>query len=188
MPRLVVVQSRAANQGDPAKLAAALDEVALQRNATVVFFAAGTVRGHDSFAFYEKIRDSMSRPAIVYKAEHLWKVVGLVSMADVVLSTSLHVRIMAFLHGKPRVTWCEAGGKHERFIRLWDITGSARCVSVRRFDQTWAALHKHYLGGNDADPGVSRTETLALAEKHVEKYLESFAAYSELLRPMSSSV
>lgn len=187
--RLVAVQHRDNKIHEKGKnkdrytqeLASALDQVALQLNATVVFFAAGTAPRHDSFDFYEEISQQMTQPAIVYRAENLWKVVGLVSLADAVFSTSLHVRIMAFVHAKPRVTWCNKKWplKHANFIRLWDTNSSAPCVVPDHLNQTWDTLQKHYL----KDPEKSRTETIQLSQQIVQKYLESFHEFSGLLRP-----
>eukprot|EP00534_Pseudo-nitzschia_fraudulenta_P017794 CAMPEP_0201258378 /NCGR_PEP_ID=MMETSP0853-20130426/2641_1 /ASSEMBLY_ACC=CAM_ASM_000640 /TAXON_ID=183588 /ORGANISM="Pseudo-nitzschia fraudulenta, Strain WWA7" /LENGTH=227 /DNA_ID=CAMNT_0047559853 /DNA_START=15 /DNA_END=697 /DNA_ORIENTATION=- len=107
------------------ELALALDQVARGMNATVVFFAAGTCPGHDSYETYDRIKSLMKEDAIVYyNGAHVWKVVGLVSRASAVVSTSLHVRIMSFIHSKPRVTWC-TGPKHKKFLELWDTKESA---------------------------------------------------------------
>merc|ERR1712048_1171396 len=78
--RLVAVQHKYLEQKNLTQvLASALDEVAIQRNATVVFFAAGTVPNHDSFHFYQRVKELMKEDAIVHRAENLWKVVGLIS-------------------------------------------------------------------------------------------------------------
>eukprot|EP00534_Pseudo-nitzschia_fraudulenta_P017019 CAMPEP_0201252986 /NCGR_PEP_ID=MMETSP0852-20130820/67210_1 /ASSEMBLY_ACC=CAM_ASM_000632 /TAXON_ID=183588 /ORGANISM="Pseudo-nitzschia fraudulenta, Strain WWA7" /LENGTH=445 /DNA_ID=CAMNT_0047552747 /DNA_START=430 /DNA_END=1764 /DNA_ORIENTATION=+ len=118
------------------ELALALDQVARGMNATVVFFAAGTCPGHDSYETYDRIKSLMKEDAIVYyNGAHVWKVVGLVSRASAVVSTSLHVRIMSFIHSKPRVTWC-TGPKHKKFLELWDTKESAPCF-VGNKNQTW---------------------------------------------------
>eukprot|EP00591_Stephanopyxis_turris_P005495 CAMPEP_0195530322 /NCGR_PEP_ID=MMETSP0794_2-20130614/33174_1 /TAXON_ID=515487 /ORGANISM="Stephanopyxis turris, Strain CCMP 815" /LENGTH=333 /DNA_ID=CAMNT_0040661805 /DNA_START=526 /DNA_END=1527 /DNA_ORIENTATION=+ len=159
------------------ELALVLDQVARGMNAKVVFFAAGTAPGHDSFDMYEQLKSFMKEDAIVYRGEHVWKVVGLVSRASAVLSTSLHVRIMAFIFFKPRVTWC-TGPKHETFIRLWDTKESAPCFTGK-MHQTWKLLQSHYM----SDPGRARETTAAKYNEVVDLYLESFAKYSMLLRP-----
>ena len=88
------------------ELAASLDKVRRHSKATVVFFAAGTAPGHDSFNYLKRVQSHMKEASIVYEAESVWKVMALISQAEAVLSTSLHVRIMAFIHFEPRVTWC----------------------------------------------------------------------------------
>jgi hypothetical protein len=86
------------------ELAVAFDTVVKGLNATVIFFAAGTVPSHDSFKSYQDVAKLMGEDAIVYEAENMWNVIGLISRAGAILSTSLHVRIMALLYFKPRVT------------------------------------------------------------------------------------
>mmetsp|Transcript_11788 Transcript_11788/g.26605 ORF Transcript_11788/g.26605 Transcript_11788/m.26605 type:complete len:449 (-) Transcript_11788:158-1504(-) len=159
------------------ELALALDQVARGMNASVVFFAAGTAPRHDSFAMYETIGSFMKENAIVYRGAHVWKVVGLVSRASAVVSTSLHVRIMSFVHSKPRVTWC-TGPKHKRFVELWDTKQSAPCFEGNK-NQTWELLQSRYL----SNPDRARETTASKYNKMVNLYLESFAKYSTLLRP-----
>eukprot|EP00534_Pseudo-nitzschia_fraudulenta_P003550 CAMPEP_0201117488 /NCGR_PEP_ID=MMETSP0850-20130426/1439_1 /ASSEMBLY_ACC=CAM_ASM_000622 /TAXON_ID=183588 /ORGANISM="Pseudo-nitzschia fraudulenta, Strain WWA7" /LENGTH=450 /DNA_ID=CAMNT_0047381821 /DNA_START=32 /DNA_END=1384 /DNA_ORIENTATION=- len=160
------------------ELALALDQVARGMNATVVFFAAGTCPGHDSYETYDRIKSLMKEDAIVYyNGAHVWKVVGLVSRASAVVSTSLHVRIMSFIHSKPRVTWC-TGPKHKKFLELWDTKESAPCF-VGNKNQTWGLLQSRYL----SNPDRARETTASKYNKMVNLYLESFAKYSTLLRP-----
>jgi drug/metabolite transporter (DMT)-like permease len=167
----------AAKKGLQKKLASGLDEVSRGLNVTIIFFAAGTAPHHDSFADYQGVASFMEEEAIVYKAENMWKVVGLISRAEAVLSTSLHVRIMAFIHLKPRVTWCGEGKKHSDFISVWDTNTSTPCVSDETM--TWNLLRQHYY----TDPEMSRASTAIKYEETVQMYLESFSDYSALLRP-----
>jgi hypothetical protein len=105
-------------QRERAVLARVLDQASHETtNCTVVFFAAGTAPGRDSFAEYHKLASLMKQPTIVYEAENAWKVVAVISQAGAVLSTSLHVRIMAFVFFKPRATWCTKG-KQKKSIEL----------------------------------------------------------------------
>lgn len=173
--KYIAVQHRAANDFSRSQLAKSLDEVSEQANATIVFFAAGTAPGHDSFRVYEEIASMMKAPSIVYKAENVWKVVGLIAQADSVLSTSLHVRIMAFIFFKPRVTWCKES-KHRQFINLWDAEDSPQCVS--ELSSTWSLLRNYY--GPDAS--ITQEKTKVLYGKIVNKYLESFGKWSDMLR------
>jgi len=160
------------------ELASALDEVSRGLNASIIFFAAGTIPGHDDFNSYKEVARLMEEEAIVYEGENMWNIIGLISRADAVLSTSLHVRIMAFSHTKPRVTWCtEFELKHVRFIALWDTNASGPCVEKK--SETWNKLHEHY-GRN---PDITRKLTIAKYKKSVKQYLESFSRFSGLLRP-----
>jgi hypothetical protein len=174
--KLIAVQHRA-NKNGVRFLAPALDAVARGLNATIVFFAAGTAPWHDSFAIYDALAHAMTEHAIVYKAENMWKVIGLVSLADVIISTSLHVRIMAFIHLKPRITFCDNNSKQSRFIEQWETQSSAPCVEDK--NTTWTVLEKHYLN----NPARNQNDTAKLYKQHVQKYMESFHAYSGLLRP-----
>ena len=162
---------------DTQDLASALDAVARGLKAKVVFFAAGTAPGHDSLESYDEVASLMKEDAVVYRAEHVWKVVGLVSRATAVLSTSLHVRIMAFIHSKPRLTWCKNGEKHSLFIALWDTDISAPCLEDK--SNSWTVLEKHYL----LNPDQAKSSTDKKYKELVDKYLESFSNYSRMLRP-----
>ena len=178
--KFVAVQHKSGSMTTPElkkKLAVALDAVARGLNATVIFFAAGTVPGHDSFKSYQDVAKLMGEDAIVYEAENMWNVIGLISRADAILSTSLHVRIMAFIYFKPRVTWCGKPGKHSRFISMWDSNTSAPCVQEKNY--TLDVLREHYL----KNPDIAREMTIATYKTLVKKYLESFSNYSKLLRP-----
>jgi hypothetical protein len=148
-----------------------LDTISREADATIVFFAAGTAPHHDSFDLYKKIASQMTEPSIVYESENVWNVVALISIADAVLSTSLHVRIMSFIHFKPRVTWC-TWSKHIEFIERWDAKDSARCVN--NYSNTWAELSKYY-GPN---PLINQEETKVVYERLVERYLEGFDKWS----------
>merc|ERR1712127_871555 len=92
----------------------------------------------------------MTQRSMVYKAEHVWKVVALISKAEAVLSSSLHVRIMAFIYHKPRFTWCPGGRKHSKFIKLWEAPGSQPCAPKRNgkldygIPKTWHYLSQHF--------------------------------------------
>jgi Polysaccharide pyruvyl transferase len=78
-------------------LAGILDHISQQMNdATIVFFAAGTVSGHDSLKNYEELANLTSQPTRILYHQNVWNVVALISRAKIVLGTSLHVRIMAF--------------------------------------------------------------------------------------------
>lgn len=155
-------------------LAQALDEVSKQSNCTIVFFVAGTAPGHDSLEVYQKVASEMTAPSIIYEAKHVWKAVALLSEAEAVLSSSLHVRIMAFIFLKPRVTWCTEK-KHEAFIRKWDASDASRCVGT--YQATWSVLSK-YMG---EAPAISLSKTEEAYGKAVELYQHSFDTWSGLI-------
>jgi len=117
----------------------------------------------------------MTEPSIVYEEENMWKSVGLISRAEAVLSTSLHVRIIAFLYLRPRLTWCGLEPKHPQFIALWDTDESPRCLKSK--NETWSVLQRYY-GPN---PNITQAATAIAYEKTVKKYLESFDSWSSLV-------
>jgi Polysaccharide pyruvyl transferase len=159
-----------------AALASALDEVSRNyNNATIVFFAAGTVAWHDSFDIYANVQKLMKQPSMVYPGEHVWKVVALISRADAVLSTSLHVRIMSFIFHRPRVTWC-TGHKHRKFIELWDAPDASNCVE--KVEQSWQTLQK-YIGPH---PERNQDQTKEAYRKAVHLYIASFDKWSGMLQ------
>ena len=149
-PKHVAVQAKTKIASNHVKeIASAMDEVSKNINCTIVFFVAGTVPGHDSISVMQEMSSMMTQPSIVYDAENVWKIVALLSRAEAVVSTSLHVRIMAFIYQKPRFTWCDGGkrngGKHGNFIRLWDAAGSEPCGKHDDgMPTTWHHLSKHF--------------------------------------------
>eukprot|EP00551_Chaetoceros_affinis_P016493 CAMPEP_0203694654 /NCGR_PEP_ID=MMETSP0091-20130426/6323_1 /ASSEMBLY_ACC=CAM_ASM_001089 /TAXON_ID=426623 /ORGANISM="Chaetoceros affinis, Strain CCMP159" /LENGTH=457 /DNA_ID=CAMNT_0050566051 /DNA_START=60 /DNA_END=1433 /DNA_ORIENTATION=- len=152
-----------------------LDNVARKTGCTIVFFAAGTAPGHDSFDLYKNVTEQMKEPALVYEGEDVWKTVAVISGAEAVFSSSLHVRIMAFIYLKPRVTWCPGpGGKHDNFINLWDAPNMRVCGEV---NTTWPILARNW----GETPAVSQEETEIYYKKTVSDYMASFEKWGKLL-------
>ena len=154
-------------------LAQTLDLVSRHMKAAVVFFAAGTAPKHDDFSIYDEVSSLMEERSLVYRSEHALKVVALISGAEAVLGTSLHVRIMSFVYFKPRITWC-TGNKHQKFIQLWDASNAPRCLKV---NETLPVLAQ-YVG---TSPEISQNETIAVYEKTVRQYLSFFDGWSSKL-------
>lgn len=154
-------------------LAQTLDLVSRHMKAPVIFFAAGTAPHHDDFSVYDEVSSLMEERSFVYRSEHALKVVALISGAEAVLGTSLHVRIMAFIYFKPRVTWCTLT-KHEKFIQLWDAFNAPSCVKVK---ETLPILAK-YVG---TSPEITQNETIAAYEKAVRQYVSFFDGWSRKL-------
>lgn len=147
-------------------LARELDEIAEKTNGTIVFFAAGTVPGHDSFTSYHKVSKHMTMPSVVFEEETVWSVVALIAHANAVLSTSLHVRIIGFIFQKPRVTWCK-NTKHTKFIELWD-TSSSKCI---QHPMAWSKLNVM----------LQQKKANHTVDQLVQQYLKNFDAWSSLL-------
>jgi hypothetical protein len=158
------------------RTARALDAVSRGSNATIVFFVAGSVPKHDSFESYERVAALMEEDAIVYNGENMWKAIALISRAEAVISTSLHVRIMAFIFFIPRITWDLGKPKIPKFISLWDTNTSAPVLQNKL--ATWEELKRYYI-----DNHIEKEMNVIKYEEAVEKYLESFSRFSALLRP-----
>ena len=157
------------------KLAASLDILSEETNATIVFFAAGIIPNHDSFDMYSKVATLMTHPSIVYEGTNVWKVVALISRSQVLISTSLHCRIIAFIFFRPRFTWCR-GGKHENFISKWDSKDAAGCMTSGT--DIWPVLSDYY----GPDPKITQEKTKEKYERVVNKYLMGFDSWSTILR------
>ena len=203
-PDYVAVQHKEMENINTRALAAALDRVSWHaNNATIVFFAAGTAPRHDTFENYKSIALLMKQPTIVFTVENVWSVVGLISQASAVLSTSLHVRIMAFIYFKPRVTWCTES-KHSEFIAQWDAKDSPQCIdiNVKQYSKTtwWDFRSRLFGGGNPQttqnqyfetwdvlsryfgdNPQTTQNATKTVYKKTIAEYLKSFDRFSSLL-------
>jgi hypothetical protein len=158
--RYIAVQHKQIG-ADTRALAQSLDLVSRHMNVPVIFFAAGTAPNHDNFTIYYEISSLMEERSFVYRSEHALKVVALISGAEAVLGTSLHVRIMAFIHFKPRITWCSG-------------SNASRCVKV---NETLPILAK-YVG---TSPEITQNETIAVYEKTVRQYVSFFDGWSSKL-------
>jgi len=154
-------------------LAQTLDKVSRHLKAPIVFFAAGTAPKHDSFSVYDEVSSLMEERSFVYRSEHVLEVVALISKAVAVLGTSLHVRIMAFIHFKPRITWCSEM-KHQKFIQLWDASDAPNCLKV---NETLPILAK-YVG---ASPEITMDKTVGVYEDSIQQYLSFFDSWSSKL-------
>lgn len=86
-----------------------------------VFFLAGSAPGHDSIKAYDTIQQLMKSPCFIFASENTWDAVGLISSATLTVSTSLHVRIVSFSFGVPRLSIdVHPHGKLRWFLHDWD--------------------------------------------------------------------
>mgnify|MGYP001360677027 CR=1 FL=1 len=160
-----------------------LDRVARETNCTIVLFAAGTAPGHDWFEGYRNVASKMKEPIVVYETENVWKTVATIAGAEAVFSTSLHVRIMAFIFLKPRVTWCTlesdkwdaaVSGKHASFINLWEAPDMRACAAV---STTWTTMSQYW----GETPAITQNQTEVYYEEAVHQYMTSFGKWGALL-------
>jgi hypothetical protein len=166
--RYMVVQ---ANMHPENLWAESLDEISRRHNLTTVFFRAGTAPGHDTLERYQKIAALMTTPYVIFEQEHVWKIVALISHAELVISTSLHVRIMAFVFHKPRAI-LKSESKHRAFLKLWEAYPFN--VTCNKPDQE---LVNYVSSVFDA----SMDSTVTAAGRAIELYIKGFSTWSKLL-------
>lgn len=152
-----------------ANIAATLDDLHSKTGLPTVFFRAGSVPMHDSLESIKSIRSRMKSPSRVFYSERLWQVVALIRYSSAVLSTSLHVRIMSFVHARPRVTFC--GSKHKAFATIWDASDATPCVD--KLSEVIPSMMKSM--------NTPPTKTYAAQRRAIHSYLEGFQTYSAIL-------
>ena len=70
----------------------------------------------------------------VFRGLDIWDITSIIANSELVIGTSLHVRIIAFAFAIPRVTF-SAGRKHESMINHWDY-GAIECkIEAIQVDQ-----------------------------------------------------
>lgn len=148
-----------------------LDEVSRRHNLTTVFFRAGSARRHDSLEHYRSITALMKTPHVIFEPEHVWKIVALISHAEFVISTSLHVRIMSFLFYKPRAI-VNYGSKHRAFLDLWDADP---------FKVIFAAPNVDLVNYVSSVIDASMDSTGTAVSRAIQLYMEGFFTWSKLL-------
>ncbi|CAK0832731.1 unnamed protein product [Prorocentrum cordatum] len=101
-------------------------------NFSIVMFRAGAAPGHDGLKPYEAMKSRLEKTdssiaVTVFDGLNIWDISALISRATLLISTSLHCRIIAFSFYVPRVTvvlgpnGTQVGGnKHFAFMRDWD--------------------------------------------------------------------
>ena len=154
----------------PETIAVQLDKVHDLTNMTAVFFRAGAAPFHDTLESYHGVIKHMKSPALIFHSLHVFRIVALISRASLVLSTSLHVRIMAFIHRRPRMTVC-TGSKQKDFVASWDASDSSPCHLDM---QNWT----HY---SQLALAASENFTESAVNRAVREYLNFFDGWVQLL-------
>ena len=112
-------------------------ELVSTTNYGVVFFRAGSV--HDTLDSYEIIQEKLAEVGVrndihVFRGLNIWDITSIIANSELVIGTSLHVRIIAFAFAIPRVTF-SARPKHESMINYWDY-GAIECkIKAIQVDQ-----------------------------------------------------
>lgn len=94
----------------------------------IVFFCAGLACYHDRLDYYKTI---LALPGLtskenisIYDDPNIWGICKLIANSYLVISTSLHVRIIASTYDVPRITLYNGdeptASKHKGFITSWD--------------------------------------------------------------------
>jgi hypothetical protein len=91
-------------------------------NIPIIFFCAGTAPFHDSMQLYrDAFGDTLPKDMIYYfDSYNIWDVCALISSAKYVIGTSMHVRILASVYERRRMTIIGEDKKHGEFIQHWD--------------------------------------------------------------------
>lgn len=121
----VVVQASAGiiRRLGPRKLAQHLVACGNLDGLRIRFLLAGTATGHDTLDSVERVAAEIARLAPSREVEIItdrgpMEIVDHIRRARVVVSSSLHVRIVAASYGVPRLTFTR--GKPTRYAQLWD--------------------------------------------------------------------
>ena len=96
----------------------------------VVFFRAGAALGHDDLGMYRKVKKAMfanmtEEKAHIFEELDIWRITSLIANSNLVIATSLHVRIISFAYSVPRIT-LNAQFKQGAMISEWDY-GAKEC-------------------------------------------------------------
>ena len=134
--KYIAVQFRR-RENQIAEIVHELLELVNTTNYGVVFFRAGSV--HDTLDSYEMIQKKLADVGVrnnihVFRGLDIWDITSIIANSELVIGTSLHVRIIAFAFAIPRVTF-SARPKHESMINHWDY-GAMECkIKAVQVDQ-----------------------------------------------------
>ena len=112
-------------------------------------------------------RMDSSFPVEVFKSLDIFDISALISKAALLVSTSLHCRIIAFSCYTPRVT-LSMEFKHEQFFHMWDLGVDASASDINR------SVHEALLPSS-AD--IFRANT----DRGVAKFMKAFHVWGSKL-------
>lgn len=179
---IAVQCSAAAGASIAESLSARLAELWRSHRLPLVFFRAGAAATHDSLHVYRDIvrRLRHAAPDVVvryYLPLHVWSICALISRASLVLGTSLHVRVVAQVYHRPRVTFAAGGHapKQAEFVKLWDqpaggppLIADERSLAAVARDAIMLAGRAGLSGRDDAERQLSLLH---------QRYMASFDAW-----------
>ena len=117
--KYIAFQHHAHDSAPPHHVAAMLTGISTALDLPIVFFRAGAATGHDTLPFYHKVGALLDVEFYVMPDLDVWKIVALISRATLMVSSSLHTRIIAFAYQVPRVT-LDCSHKQIAFIEYYD--------------------------------------------------------------------
>ena len=114
-------------------------------------------------------------PSLIFNTENVWSVVALKCYASAIVSTTLHVRIMSFVHARPRVTICNrAATKRNQFVAIWNSVDSEQCIPFNRTTRFVPEAVKQSME-------TSPNRTHIALQRAMDSYLEGFQQWSNML-------
>ena len=157
----------------------------------VVLFRAGAAYGHDTLRSLRDFKELLSEadPMVtvqVFQDINIWSIAALIANAELVISTSLHVRIVAFAYAVPRMynTAFKGTRKYEYFVNNWDNSSPGFAWQLKRplvsFARDWNRLKNESMKAYR-----DTTRSAEVADKYEST---SFNVWSKLLSGEKSEV
>lgn len=109
------IRAQTLSSTPPYLIASQLETLSGQTGMPIVMFRAGAAPRHDSIKTYEAIKKHMSARVDIMINLNVWSICAVIANADLLVSTSLHTRIVAFAYQVPRIT-LNAGSKQRSFM------------------------------------------------------------------------
>merc|ERR1712113_904989 len=85
-------------------IAAELNKISDTLGLPILFFRAGTAASHDSLKEYVNIGKFIKTEFYISEDKDIFKICALISRAQILISTSMHTRIIAYAFQRPRMT------------------------------------------------------------------------------------
>jgi len=140
----------------------ALSEFINRTSLPLVFFCAGIAPQHDSAEQYRaRFMNGLEQGKIYFfDSYNIWDICHVISNATLIVGTSLHVRIIASLYERKRLTLC-GDHKQNSYIDEWDFS-KEKTQPERLYDDAVRILSAPH------DETGDRENTLALERLYLE--------------------
>jgi len=146
----------------------------------VIFFRAGVCYTTDELIPYLRVRKEMADLGVhdnisIFRKLNIWDISSLIANAELVIGTSLHVRIVSFAFSVPRVTFdVENENKHRSMIGGWDFGAMACNMSSTKKDQIFQTAM--------ATMNCHEFKNAEHTQKAVKMYMENFQAMIKAMK------